>query len=348
MVTRVKLMTLLVGASFGIMSASTPSRAELTLTAAGIADGFTLDSFMTGIPATSGTPSNGCCGPLGVATNSAGQVVFQVYGVGNFLVNDVNGQTFNPATQTSPLTSTGYGMAITNSGGTLYTGNNDAGSVLQKLNSDGTFNSTVATTPASGVAGHGITTNPTNGNIVASAFNGIWSINLGTGVATQIVSTTANIDGVSMSADGQIVYGAINDNQIVGWNINTHAVVFSSQILNQPDGTGVIAGSGLFAGDIVSNNNDGTVWLIDHITGNAVEIASNGTRGDYVGVDGTNGSLFLTQTNEVLRLSCGADCGFVVQPGVPEPSTWAMMILGFASVGFMAYRRKSKPAFMAA
>jgi hypothetical protein len=26
---------------------------------------------------------------------------------------------------------------------------------------------------------------------------------------------------------------------------------------------------------------------------------------------------------------------------VPEPSTWAMMILGFASVGFMAYRRRS-------
>ena len=33
---------------------------------------------------------------------------------------------------------------------------------------------------------------------------------------------------------------------------------------------------------------------------------------------------------------------------VPEPSTWAMMILGFASVGFMAYRRKSKSALMAA
>jgi hypothetical protein len=32
---------------------------------------------------------------------------------------------------------------------------------------------------------------------------------------------------------------------------------------------------------------------------------------------------------------------------VPEPSTWAMMILGFASVGFMAYRRRSKPALMA-
>jgi hypothetical protein len=27
---------------------------------------------------------------------------------------------------------------------------------------------------------------------------------------------------------------------------------------------------------------------------------------------------------------------------VPEPSTWAMMILGFAGVGFMAYRRRNK------
>jgi hypothetical protein len=31
---------------------------------------------------------------------------------------------------------------------------------------------------------------------------------------------------------------------------------------------------------------------------------------------------------------------------VPEPSTWAMMLLGFAGLGFMAYRRKSKPALM--
>ena len=30
---------------------------------------------------------------------------------------------------------------------------------------------------------------------------------------------------------------------------------------------------------------------------------------------------------------------------VPEPSTWAMMILGFAGVGFMAYRRKNKATF---
>ena len=32
---------------------------------------------------------------------------------------------------------------------------------------------------------------------------------------------------------------------------------------------------------------------------------------------------------------------------VPELSTWAMMILGFVGVGFMAYRRKAKPVLMA-
>jgi PEP-CTERM motif len=39
--------------------------------------------------------------------------------------------------------------------------------------------------------------------------------------------------------------------------------------------------------------------------------------------------------------------GGSIAGAVPEPSTWAMMILGFAGVGFMAYRRKSKPALMA-
>jgi hypothetical protein len=31
-----------------------------------------------------------------------------------------------------------------------------------------------------------------------------------------------------------------------------------------------------------------------------------------------------------------------VTTAVPEPSTWAMMILGFAGVGFMAYRRRNR------
>jgi hypothetical protein len=33
--------------------------------------------------------------------------------------------------------------------------------------------------------------------------------------------------------------------------------------------------------------------------------------------------------------------------GIPEPSTWAMMILGFAGVGFMTYRRRKVAALAA-
>jgi hypothetical protein len=42
--------------------------------------------------------------------------------------------------------------------------------------------------------------------------------------------------------------------------------------------------------------------------------------------------------NQVSNLYIYAD----FTAAVPEPSTWAMMILGFAGVGFMAYRRRSQ------
>ena len=40
----------------------------------------------------------------------------------------------------------------------------------------------------------------------------------------------------------------------------------------------------------------------------------------------------------------GTSQGFVV--GTPEPSTYAMMVIGFAGLGFAGYRKtKAKPAF---
>jgi hypothetical protein len=47
-------------------------------------------------------------------------------------------------------------------------------------------------------------------------------------------------------------------------------------------------------------------------------------------------------------LSVDASVPLTGVSAVPETSTWAMMILGFCGVGFMAYRRKSKPALMVA
>ena len=36
---------------------------------------------------------------------------------------------------------------------------------------------------------------------------------------------------------------------------------------------------------------------------------------------------------------------FTMMAAVPEPSTRAMMILGFCGIGFMAYRRKGQGQF---
>jgi hypothetical protein len=38
----------------------------------------------------------------------------------------------------------------------------------------------------------------------------------------------------------------------------------------------------------------------------------------------------------------------IIAGAVPEPSTWAMLLLGFIGIGSMAYRRRSKPALMTA
>jgi hypothetical protein len=76
-------------------------------------------------------------------------------------------------------------------------------------------------------------------------------------------------------------------------------------------------------------------------------LASGGTRGDFVSPDPSSGTLFISQMERMDRLGCGPGCSIGVG-AVPEPSTWAMMILGFAGVGFMAYRRKRNGDALAA
>jgi hypothetical protein len=80
-----------------------------------------------------------------------------------------------------------------------------------------------------------------------------------------------------------------------------------------------------------------------------------------VSIDGLSSSDFLPATLTLLGqnefkvdIGTGVDPAFLstlvidVTTGgvsaVPEPSTWAMMILGFCGMGFMAFRRQSRPA----
>jgi hypothetical protein len=71
-------------------------------------------------------------------------------------------------------------------------------------------------------------------------------------------------------------------------------------------------------------------------------IVANAEATLLAGLDAGNAYLNIHTTN----FGGGEIRGFL--HAVPEPSTWAMLLLGFAGIGFMAYRRKSKPALMAA
>ena len=74
--------------------------------------------------------------------------------------------------------------------------------------------------------------------------------------------------------------------------------------------------------------------------------------GDFtrIGFEAKPGTGELIKTIRIDGLGAGFDyfkqLGFGFQPdvvtGVPEASTWAMMILGFAGVGFLAYRRRNQ------
>jgi hypothetical protein len=68
----------------------------------------------------------------------------------------------------------------------------------------------------------------------------------------------------------------------------------------------------------------------------------------YCAVPGGSGSYGACEDGFLPFTATTANSLTIAVAAVPEPSTWAMMILGFAGVGFMGYRRKSKPALMSA
>ncbi len=91
-----------------------------------------------------------------------------------------------------------------------------------------------------------------------------------------------------------------------------------------------------------SPNGDNTVTLgADSLTtagrGSTVNQADN-PAGYLIGLN-------LNGANQITFSTSETAFEFAFTAPVPEPSTWAMMILGFAGVGFMAYRRnRQSPA----
>jgi hypothetical protein len=307
------------------LSVNVPARASLTLTAAGAADGFVLSNYASG-------GAFGTYPFLAAAQLSDGTLAVVNNGVGLNKYADVDGQT--PGSSLG-FQSLGGVINIANVGGKAYA--SVLGGGLYSVSSS------LGLTPVSVPGytfGYGLWGNLVSGHLLSAGpgNSGIYEVNPLTGTFRNVESGIA-IDGVSVSPDGTIAYGAAYQlGKVIGWNIATGMQVFSYTPPGGtgPDGSGVISG-GKYSGYVVSNNNNGTVTLIDPTGATATVIAAGGSRGDFATPDLNNGTLLLAEYGESWRLKAPGG-SFVV----PEPSS--LSICGILAACMLSYRWTRKGA----
>ena len=311
------------------------AHASLTLTPEGVTRGFTLTTFVSGYSGQYGPLAQGILSNGNIITGSAIDQKIYVF-------NDADSQTLNTAISATPyVCQTGncnYAMAT--AGGQVY-GAQAFGGFYEHFASNGS-RTQIPNMVASDLRGHlGMWTNPVNQHLIAASNKGLVDIDPVAGTY-HVVNASVFPDGVSVSPDGTIAY--VENGVIQAYDISSGALLRSfPNFGHSPDGTGVISG-GPLNGDIIVNNNDGTVGLLDPARPDGdpnqfVVIATGGTRGDFVSPDLTNGTLFLSQNEQVARLSCGPDCS-IGAPPVPEPETYALMLAGLALIGSFVRRRR--------
>jgi hypothetical protein len=301
------------------------AEAGLTLTSAGTQAGFGLSVFATGFP------SNGISGPLGIAfTNSGGVIVTDSPGNVRIFATDADGQNASSA----PIAQN-YGA--NNAVGLARLGNNyymtqQGNSDLVQINANGTFNQTIVGGLPNAT---GLVADPLSGHLFVSTPAGDNSIYAVDPIARtmKLLESGTYVDGLTLSTDGKIVYGASNNGDILGFSTTTGASVFDSGfIANGIDGAAL--GTGSLLGNLYVNTNFGTVYEVNLSTLAQTLIASGGSRGDFVTVD-PNGTLLLTQTDSIDRLTAPNGGGF---GAVPEPSS--ILLVGMGCVGTMIYSRR--------
>jgi len=321
---------------FMALAAAKPALASLILTQAGTDLGFTLSTFVSGY--------NAQYGPLsqGIAPN--GQVITgSLLNQRIYVFNDVDNQNLASAVASVPYTceSANCNFSMTTAGGQVY-GAQASGGIFYRFASNGTF-TPIPNLQAAGLRGYfGMWGNPVNGHLIASSNLGLVDIDPVAG-SFRVINAGLFPDGVSVSPDGTTAYLAIGVG-VQAYSIATGALLNSFALGGGPDGTGVISG-GALDGRVVSNNNNGTLVLLDPTKAvgdplRSIVIATGGTRGDFVSPDTTNGTLFLSQNEQVARLSCGPGCSIGAPPVLtPEPATSAL--IGGGLFALLLMRRRS-------
>lgn len=313
-------------ATLALGASASYAGAPPTLTAAGTAMGFTLSTIVSGLPTSNGNSFD----VLGSAVNSDGNIILNnSSNRTNYVFKDMDGQTVADALSSAPFN--GFASAFAFANGSVWASANGG---LTKLNNDGSVAQVYSDIPST----QGMWTNPVTGHLIA----GSSLIDIDVSGATPTFTTLPGgyaADGVTVSPDGKFAYGS----QGGIYDLTTQSDAGSFGSVAGADGMGVITSSGKpdLDGDIIVNTTNGNIVLVDHVTFMQTIIASGGGYGDYTSPDYTNGTLLVSSSDNLLRLNCGTDCGFVTPP-VPEPETYAMFLAGLGLMGFMARRRKQR------
>jgi hypothetical protein len=300
-----------------------PARADLILTPEAAKEGFKLSTFATGFPNVFNI------GPLGIAFPSSGGVLVTDYpGHVRLFSTDADGQG---AKNASLIRTTGFdnaiGMAKTPDGKIYLV--QRASQRIQQVSDRG---QAIRNLPINIPFLTGMAANPSNGHLFVSTFE-ILDINPADGTFHVFKGTGA--DG--LSTDGTTLYAVLGFSHIVGFRISDGKKVFDSgYIAGRPDGTAL--GTGSLAGNIFANTNGGRVVEINLATLEQTLIATGGSRGDFVSVD-PNGTLLLTQTDRIERLTAPQGSGF---GAVPEPGTLMLAGMGLASLLAYGWRRRNR------
>jgi hypothetical protein len=171
------------------------------------------------------------------------------------------------------------------------------------------------------------------------------------GPAVSLQSPYPSYTPAATFADGTIVNNApVPANgilQIFGGSNATQTLTFSQAVVNPVFAIWSLGQGGITA----SFNFNQTPTFVSggsnaEYGGSAISVVGNSVSG----TEGNGTVIFFGTFNSLSWINptaenwYGFNVGFQSIAPVPEPSTWAMMILGFAGVGFMAYRRKSRDA----
>jgi hypothetical protein len=308
----------------------------LSITPAGVTQGLSVSLFANNFPLDL-NEANGSVGSVGIVFPTTGGVlVTDAPGNIRLFPTDTDGQNASTVTPLQPSYSHNNAAGLAQVGSNVYMAQQPNGRVVQ-LNSNGSINQTIATIANA----TGIVTDPVNGHLFVSTYNfgHIFDVDPTTKTATLFIN--ANFDG--LSTDGTILYGAdISTGHIEGYDIATKQLVFDSGFIGSgstagpgndglPDGTAL--GFGSLAGNLFANTNAGDVVEINLKTKVQTVIATGRARGDFVAVDPSDGSLLLTESDEIDRITA-ANGGFGPPPSAtPEPSSW--LLLGTGALGLI-------------